>query len=429
MSYSPTTFAPNHFWREGYQQQQSQPQVLATSFHGFGHRAAPHHHCAVSTEVCYSQPRYLPQYDLARSSTYHEHDRDESYIASSDSHGAKGRSLSGTTTDITDYEEAVVSNSPQTTYFLDEAGGQYAITGRVPDEAEEESPHGSRDRYLLDYGQLENGTYHVALAQHDGGVGVSSNSLTARMKLPCPHSDCIGRDGRPKKFFSRKADVTRHVRSQHQKTFIDCPRLRCNRKGTRGFTRKDHLTEHLRGFHMEDHAKRQAKKNTRKRKIKLHFEGKTPPKPSPSCSTLPETVPKAGIQDSGDEDWLSHGHEPELDTPTPKEEEETFAELNTVYHGHEADTHRNISTSPGQRHVPMDEHGQQWGDQQHETYHGFQWQRSQATGSPEISTTQAHTMVNAVPQMYTPYENLDHFIHNAPARQLYHSSHTFPTSR
>ncbi|KAK5033162.1 hypothetical protein LTR13_007127 [Exophiala sideris] len=122
-----------------------------------------------------SQPRYLPQHDLARPSVYQEHHREESYIASSDSHGARGRSLSGTTTDITDSDDAVVRTSPQTAYFLGEACSQYAIAGYVPDEAEEESPHGSRDLYLQDYEQLEDGSYQVALAQHDSGVGSSSN--------------------------------------------------------------------------------------------------------------------------------------------------------------------------------------------------------------------------------------------------------------
>lgn len=54
------------------------------------------------------------------------------------------------------------------------------------------------------------------------------------------------------KYFSRKADVARHVRSAHEGRYIDCPRKNCVRKGDLGFTRNDHLVEHRRQFHMEN---------------------------------------------------------------------------------------------------------------------------------------------------------------------------------
>ncbi|KAI9805721.1 MAG: hypothetical protein M1833_005214 [Piccolia ochrophora] len=53
--------------------------------------------------------------------------------------------------------------------------------------------------------------------------------------------------------FSRKADMHRHYRTRHydadEKT--DCP-MRCaqRRTGDNGFTRKDHLQEHLRKYHV-----------------------------------------------------------------------------------------------------------------------------------------------------------------------------------
>jgi hypothetical protein len=71
-------------------------------------------------------------------------------------------------------------------------------------------------------------------------------------------------EGNPKKFFSRKADVNRHIKSQHEVDWIDCPRKNCERKGPRGFSRRDHLTEHLRGFHMENIAKRNITKRSGK---------------------------------------------------------------------------------------------------------------------------------------------------------------------
>jgi hypothetical protein len=72
----------------------------------------------------------------------------------------------------------------------------------------------------------------------------------------CPHPDCLDATGRPMRYFSRKADVTRHHNSTHEKQFIDCPRPRCNRKGENGFTRMDHLKEHQRGYHGEPIPKR-----------------------------------------------------------------------------------------------------------------------------------------------------------------------------
>jgi hypothetical protein len=86
----------------------------------------------------------------------------------------------------------------------------------------------------------------------------------------CPHPDCRDENGQPKKHFSRKADVTRHIKSRHDVKYIDCPKSKCERKGRQGFTRRDHLTEHLRGFHNAKLPKRQSinKGNANKKKIR-----------------------------------------------------------------------------------------------------------------------------------------------------------------
>ena len=75
----------------------------------------------------------------------------------------------------------------------------------------------------------------------------------------CYYPDCLDADGRPrrKEPYSRKADLKRHVESTHEKKFLDCPFQRCERRGENGFTRKDHLTEHLRGYHREAMPKRE----------------------------------------------------------------------------------------------------------------------------------------------------------------------------
>lgn len=73
----------------------------------------------------------------------------------------------------------------------------------------------------------------------------------------CMHPDCLDpATGQPIKSFSRKADVGRHMKSQHEPKYIDCPFKRCTRKGDNGFTRQDHLIEHQRQYHGQDIRKR-----------------------------------------------------------------------------------------------------------------------------------------------------------------------------
>ena len=80
--------------------------------------------------------------------------------------------------------------------------------------------------------------------------------MQSTTKPHCAHDDCKGPDGQPTRFFSRKADVNRHMKSQHEPKYIDCPKNRCLRKGQSGFTRNDHLLEHLRQYHNETIEKR-----------------------------------------------------------------------------------------------------------------------------------------------------------------------------
>jgi hypothetical protein len=75
--------------------------------------------------------------------------------------------------------------------------------------------------------------------------------------LYCMHPDCFDANGRPTKAFSRKVDVVRHHKTNHENTRIDCPRPKCIRKGQNGFTRMDHLREHQRGYHGDHIPKRQ----------------------------------------------------------------------------------------------------------------------------------------------------------------------------
>jgi hypothetical protein len=75
-------------------------------------------------------------------------------------------------------------------------------------------------------------------------------------QLLYPHEDCRDSIGRANRLFRRKADVTRHLKSTHNKTYLNCPKCKCHRKDFNGFTRQDHLVEHLRQYHQENIPKR-----------------------------------------------------------------------------------------------------------------------------------------------------------------------------
>jgi hypothetical protein len=51
--------------------------------------------------------------------------------------------------------------------------------------------------------------------------------------------------------FTRPADLVRHCATYHNYVAknYDCPRPKCHRVGEFGFTRMDHLNEHLRQYH------------------------------------------------------------------------------------------------------------------------------------------------------------------------------------
>ncbi|KMU74454.1 hypothetical protein CISG_04525 [Coccidioides immitis RMSCC 3703] len=74
----------------------------------------------------------------------------------------------------------------------------------------------------------------------------------------CVHPGC-------ESSFSRPADLSRHQVSVHFRdgVMLDCPKPRCTRKGDQGFSRQDHLIEHLRQFHCMKLAKRTSKSQRR----------------------------------------------------------------------------------------------------------------------------------------------------------------------
>jgi len=76
--------------------------------------------------------------------------------------------------------------------------------------------------------------------------------LGGSKKYKCPVSGC-------ESAFARKADKDRHYECVHnraQNKKYQCSESNCNRKGDSGFTRLDHLREHLRNFHHQNIPKR-----------------------------------------------------------------------------------------------------------------------------------------------------------------------------
>ncbi|OAX82047.1 hypothetical protein ACJ72_03604 [Emergomyces africanus] len=64
--------------------------------------------------------------------------------------------------------------------------------------------------------------------------------------------------------FSRSADLSRHYPTVHfpESVRLNCPKPKCSRQGEQGFTRQDHLNEHLRQYHKEPVAKRRSSKSS-----------------------------------------------------------------------------------------------------------------------------------------------------------------------
>ena len=80
--------------------------------------------------------------------------------------------------------------------------------------------------------------------------------------------------------------MIRHYNSVHEKKLLDCPMLKCSRKGECGFTRHDHLVEHLRGYHGEDIAKRPKQEGFSRRGANVHFNASPTSPHSPKSSFL-----------------------------------------------------------------------------------------------------------------------------------------------
>ncbi|KAH0845539.1 hypothetical protein FOPE_11669 [Fonsecaea pedrosoi] len=200
----------------------------------------------------YCTPRTIaPQTSYILAPPTHGYHSEEAYAITGNSASARGRSYSGASTVSADYSVASQDATPRSPYAFVESCGEYRLSdgSQVNHIGRPTMPSQGRSPVIREKKE-------VVPKQEGDGVVCPSSKANADNRTFCPHEDCLGEDGSPKKFFSRKADVTRHYKSRHDIKYIDCPKKNCERKGSQGFTRRDHLTEHLRGFHMEKIAKR-----------------------------------------------------------------------------------------------------------------------------------------------------------------------------
>ena len=143
----------------------------------------------------------------------------------------------------------------------------------------------------------------------------------------CLHKDCLDEKGQPKKFFSRKADVTRHIKSRHEIKYINCPKAKCERKGKQGFTRNDHLTEHLRGYHLEEIPKRQILARGKARKIDTNVDGNNEVDGSSDDLTPTESaadIPTSFSRGSSSADQAEHSIGQEQNASSDEDADNTF---------------------------------------------------------------------------------------------------------
>ncbi|EXJ73332.1 uncharacterized protein A1O5_03092 [Cladophialophora psammophila CBS 110553] len=219
----------------------------------------------------------------------HGYHLEEAYAITGHSACARGRSCSGASTVSAEYSVTSQEATPRSPYSFVEPGSQYRAT------YDDQNTHTGAP--------VLNSQEELSVPRDNQGPFLKQEGDETN---PSNSKDCLDEEGRPRKFFSRKADVTRHYKSRHDIKYIDCPKRNCERKGSQGFTRRDHLTEHLRGFHMEKIAKRQIS-NTKAKRGETHAsedsngsnsssEGLTPPEHAEEISYFPSGQPSFAEQ-------------------------------------------------------------------------------------------------------------------------------------
>ncbi|TKA76985.1 hypothetical protein B0A49_01339 [Cryomyces minteri] len=93
----------------------------------------------------------------------------------------------------------------------------------------------------------------IQLSSSPSSSSANSSNRKPKANYPCLVPSCPSKSP----CFARVADLERHLACVHNKATVatfDCHMNRCQRTAANGraFTRKDHLTEHLRNYHHEE---------------------------------------------------------------------------------------------------------------------------------------------------------------------------------
>ncbi|KIW69140.1 hypothetical protein PV04_05033 [Phialophora macrospora] len=260
-------------------------------------------------------PGYFPSFAT------HDYPQGETYAISSNSTRTRGRSGSGASTASGGYTVVSPRTAPASPLLrLSGAGSQYQATHG--DRISQTEGLTSNTPGKPSSQQFKQEPLSVRRAQAQSLANVKT---IFGDRMFCSHADCLDEKGQPRRFFSRKADVTRHHKSRHEITYIDCPRNNCERKGRQGFTRRDHLTEHLRGFHMVKIAKRHTK--VKREEKESHDDSKGPNSSAEDLTpkdSAAELLHAAGSRDStlgsqGDQDFKQ-----EFPTSSDEDAEDSF---------------------------------------------------------------------------------------------------------
>jgi hypothetical protein len=260
--------------------------------------------------------------------------------------------------------------------------------------------------------------YHPC--SHMSGCSNTSRRLAVKDKLPCYHPDCLGEDGQPRKFFSRKADVTRHYKSQHDITWLDCPWPKCLRKGTQGFPRKDHLTEHQRGYHQEPIPKRIGGNQPGKQAEAIPTSTDEMKAARLSGKPLPTPLPDTVVANKTAREQDSH-QEQATGKRRRISQEATHPDLELRGHHTGTKSRRGNKTkdsSPSGAPV-VGQHRVQWD----EPSAGPVYQEDQRQQQrPALSARRANTQPQALLQRAAGYHDMEHYVHSSSMPRYYQDS-------
>ncbi|KAJ9499553.1 hypothetical protein H2202_005136 [Exophiala xenobiotica] len=415
-------------WQGNYGQEhpQSFPFSAPSSFQNVNPSAAPHYqYGGLPSNDSFSTPRYISEQTLTDQPRMHAYQHEQSYTTSTQYHSYRDRSSDNTLG--TNSHPTSTNTSPELAYFSVAIDDQYSALFPEQRESLHASSIRDLDCSLSTSDLVENVAREVSSTRQVAGKDSPGRRLAVKDKLPCYHPDCLGEDGQPRKFFSRKADVTRHYKSQHDITWLDCPWPKCLRKGTQGFPRKDHLTEHQRGYHQEPIPKRIGGNQPGKQAEAIptstdemnaaRLSGKPLPTPLPDTVVANKT---AREQDSPQEQATGKRRRISQEATHPDLE----------LRGHHTGTksrrgNKTKDSSPSGAPV-VGQHRVQWDEPSAgPVYQEDQRQQQRPALSARRANTQPQTVLQRAatsPAFFAGYHDMEHYVHSSSMPRYYQDS-------